>query len=57
MGSAFTQVLANIYMYQWEKEFIEHQTMRNEIYGRLSDTMNRDKYLNLILILFFSSSE
>lgn len=35
MGSAFTQVLANIYMYQWEQELIQHQTISNEIYGRL----------------------
>ncbi len=34
MGSAFTQVLANIYMYEWEQQLIEYQQARNEIYGR-----------------------
>lgn len=34
MGSAFTQVLANIYMLEWEKDLIEYQKSRNEIYGR-----------------------
>jgi hypothetical protein len=34
MGSAFTQVLANIYMLEWEQDLIKHQTTRNEIYGR-----------------------
>ena len=34
MGSAFTQVLANIYMLEWEQELIQHQKARNEIYGR-----------------------
>jgi hypothetical protein len=34
MGSAFTQVLANIYMYEWEQDLIQHQASRHEIYGR-----------------------
>jgi hypothetical protein len=34
MGSAFTQVLANIYMLEWEQDLIQYQTVRNEIYGR-----------------------
>jgi len=34
MGSAFTQVLANIYMFEWEQDLIKHQTKHNEIYGR-----------------------
>ena len=34
MGSAFTQVLANIYMLEWEQELIEYQLAKNEIYGR-----------------------
>ena len=34
MGSAFTQVLANIYMLEWEQDLIEHQTMHREINGR-----------------------
>jgi len=35
MGSAFTQVLANIYMLEWEQDLIRYQASRNEIYGRL----------------------
>ena len=35
MGSAFTQVLANIYMREWEQDLINHQIIHNEIYGRL----------------------
>ena len=35
MGSAFTQVLANIYMLEWEQPLIQHQTANHEIYGRL----------------------
>lgn len=34
MGSAFTQVLANIYMLEWEQELIQYQSAKNEIYGR-----------------------
>lgn len=34
MGSAFTQVYANIYMLEWEQELIRYQTVHNEIYGR-----------------------
>lgn len=34
MGSAFTQVLANIYMLEWEQDLITYQTSKNEIYGR-----------------------
>ena len=34
MGSAFTQVLANIYMFKWEQDLIKCQTFQNEIYGR-----------------------
>jgi hypothetical protein len=34
MGSAFTQVLANIYMFEWEQDLIQYQTARNQIYGR-----------------------
>ena len=33
MGSAFTQVLANIYMFEWEHDLIQHQLAKNEIYG------------------------
>jgi hypothetical protein len=34
MGSAFTQVLANIYMFEWEQDLIQHQLKHGEIYGR-----------------------
>ena len=34
MGSAFTQVLANIYMLEWEQDLIQYQTSHNEFYGR-----------------------
>ena len=40
MGSAFTQVLANIYMFEWEQDLIEHQAKHKEIYGRFV----RNKY-------------
>jgi hypothetical protein len=35
MGSAFTQVLSNIYMLEWEQDLIQHQIFHYEIYGRL----------------------
>jgi hypothetical protein len=34
MGSAFTQVLANIYMLEWEQYLITYQISNKEIYGR-----------------------
>ncbi|CAF0985688.1 unnamed protein product [Rotaria sordida] len=37
MGSPFTMTLANIYMYQWEQSLIQHQQIRNELYGRYID--------------------
>ncbi|CAF4168711.1 unnamed protein product, partial [Rotaria sordida] len=37
MGSAFTQVLANIYMLEWEQDLIRYQTQHHEIYGRYID--------------------
>ncbi|CAF3912342.1 unnamed protein product [Rotaria sp. Silwood1] len=36
MGSAFTQVLANIYMFEWEQDLIQYQETHNGIYGRTS---------------------
>ena len=36
MGSAFTQVLANIYMFEWEQDLIQHQQRHQGIYGRLA---------------------
>ena len=35
MGSAFTQVFANIYMLEWEHDLIIYQTRHKEIYRRL----------------------
>jgi hypothetical protein len=34
MGSSFTLTLANIFMWQWQKEFIDEQTTTGEFYGR-----------------------
>ncbi len=34
MGSAFTQTLANIYMFEWEKPLVDQQQQLNELYGR-----------------------
>ncbi|CAF1516006.1 unnamed protein product [Didymodactylos carnosus] len=34
MSSAFTQVLASIYMLEWEEHLIQHQAKHGEIYGR-----------------------
>ncbi|CAF4309805.1 unnamed protein product, partial [Rotaria magnacalcarata] len=33
MGSIFTQVLANIYMYYWEQNLIKYTTDQRGIYG------------------------
>ncbi|CAF3803647.1 unnamed protein product [Rotaria sp. Silwood1] len=45
MGSAFTQVYANIYMLEWEKDLIEHQTSKHEIYGRFVKSVRHIPYL------------
>jgi len=34
MGSPFTMVLANIYMFEWETSLINNQTSQNELYGQ-----------------------
>ena len=34
IGSSFTQVLANIYMYEWEEDLIHFQAMHHDIYGQ-----------------------
>lgn len=34
MGSPLTMTLANVYMLEWEQTLVEHQTSRNELYGR-----------------------
>ena len=44
MGSAFTQVFANIYMLEWEKDLIEHQTSKHEIYGRFVKSLRHKQY-------------
>jgi hypothetical protein len=45
MGSAFTQVLANIYMFEWEQDLIRHQEIQNRIYGRLVKYFDLKKFL------------
>ena len=35
MSSAFTQVLANIYMFEREQDLIQYQEIHHGIYGRL----------------------
>ena len=40
MGSAFTQVYANIYMLEWEQDLIKCQASHNEIYGRFVRNFN-----------------
>ncbi|CAF3341905.1 unnamed protein product [Rotaria socialis] len=47
IGSAFTQVFANIYMLEWEQELIQHQASRNEIYGRYIDVIFMTKNMNI----------
>ncbi|CAF4084341.1 unnamed protein product [Rotaria sordida] len=37
MASAFTQVLGNIYRYEWEQDFIKHHQKHNGINGRYID--------------------
>lgn len=50
VSSAFTQVSANIYMYQWEQDLIGRQAVMNEIYGRSDDNqVNTGIYSNLII--------
>ena len=48
MGSAFTQVYANIYMLEWEQELIQHQAEHNEIYGRFVHP-SLDKLYSILL--------
>ncbi|CAF4474654.1 unnamed protein product [Rotaria sp. Silwood2] len=50
MGLAFTQVLANIYMYEWEQDFIKHQEKHKGIYGRYIEAifMNTNQTTNEI---------
>jgi hypothetical protein len=49
MGSAFTQVLANIYMLEWEQDLIIYQAKHKEIYGRFA---SRKKIFHIIILLF-----
>ena len=46
MGSAFTQVLVNIYMLESEQDLIRYQMEPGEIYGRFDDIR---AYLSLFL--------
>ncbi len=34
MGSAFTQTLANVYMFEWEQFLVKHPKLLDELYGR-----------------------
>ncbi|CAF3586434.1 unnamed protein product, partial [Adineta steineri] len=47
MGSSFTLTLANIFMWKWQKEFVRHQDITCEFYGRYIDdifmTWNRSE--------------
>jgi len=54
MGSAFTQVLANIYMYEWEQDLITHQAQYNEIYGRyVINEFSQLFFLVIVSLSFF----
>ena len=53
IGSAFTQVLANIYMFEWEQDLIEHQKQHNGIYGRYRIYSKQNSFV--YLFFFFSS--
>lgn len=53
MGSAFTQVLANIYMLEWEQDLIQYQTMHHEVYGRFVYFFVLESYSILIAWFFF----
>ena len=39
IDSSFTQVLAKIYMYEWEEELIHFQAMHHDIYGRFVELL------------------
>jgi hypothetical protein len=34
MGSSFTLTLANIFMWDWQKKFVDEQTKTGEFFGR-----------------------
>ena len=34
MGSSFTLTLANIFMWKWQRKFVEEQTKTGEFFGR-----------------------
>ncbi|CAF4825255.1 unnamed protein product, partial [Rotaria sp. Silwood2] len=50
MGSAFTQVLANIYMHEWEQDLIQYQAAHNGIYGRYIDDIFMATNQNMVAI-------
>ena len=53
MGSAFTQVLANIYMLEWEHGLIEHQISHNELYGRYVQIIKQQVTFHIIIYFIF----
>jgi len=53
MGSAFTQVLANIYMLEWEQELIKYQETHQGIYGRFVPYYFKNISPKMILIGLF----
>ena len=59
MGSAFTQVLANIYMFEWEQNLIAYQSSKKEIYGRYvllnGSVLSLSNILDLLDISMISS--
>ncbi|CAF3146993.1 unnamed protein product [Rotaria sp. Silwood2] len=50
MGSAFTQVVANIYMHEWEQDLIQYQAADNGIYGRYIDDIFMATHQNMVAI-------
>ncbi len=49
MGSAFTQVYANIYILEWEQDLITYQASHKEIYGRF---VVRRKFLSISSLVY-----
>ena len=53
MGSAFRQTLANIYMLEYEHDFVQHQVSNNEIYGRCVEVWTSILFEELSLFSWF----
>ena len=51
MGSAFTQVFANIYMVEWEQGFFQYQATHREIYGRFAKNISQLNNFTFMLLL------